>query len=62
MNIEKMKQLRISKGLSQEDVAKLLGVSQVFYYYVESGTRIPSVPVLKQLATVLGCKVDDLLN
>lgn len=35
----KLKGYRVMAGYTQEDVAKMLGVSRVMYMYIENGTR-----------------------
>ncbi len=45
---------RKEAGLTQKDVAVLVGVSNQFFNYVENGTRRPSPEVAKQIASILG--------
>lgn len=52
---------RKKKGLSQEDVAKALGVSGPAVSMWETGKTAPRMPMLKRLAALYGCTVDDLL-
>lgn len=57
-----LKELRIKKGLSQEQLAKQLNISSVAICQYELGKRSPNVEMLKKLAQVLDCTIDDLLK
>ena len=57
-----LKNARQEIGLSQEDVAKELGISQPAYSYFESGLKCPSVPVLVQLSKILNKSMDELVK
>ena len=59
MNI---KDIRLRKGLTQEDVAAALGVSSVVYSRYETGKRQPSIDMLIQMADIFGVTVDFLLG
>ena len=59
MNI---KNIRVRKGLTQNDVATALGVSSVVYSRYETGSRQPSIEVLIQMADIFGVTVDYLLG
>ena len=49
---EKIKNLRESEGLTQEEIAVKVGVSKEFISMVESGKRNPSLGVLSKIASV----------
>lgn len=55
-----LKQTRLRLGLSQQDVATMVGVSRQTISGVESGQTALSVTVALRLAKVLGCRVEDL--
>ena len=55
-----LKQIRTRLGLSQQDLAKIAGVSRQAISGVESGQYAPSATVALRLAKVLGCRVEDL--
>lgn len=56
-----LKKLREEKGLTQEELAKLAGVTKPYVSMIESGDRKrPSLPVLKRLAKALGVPVKTL--
>jgi transcriptional regulator with XRE-family HTH domain len=50
------------KGLSQSQLADLLGVSQCTVEYYESGERIPSINILKKLSGIFGLSIDELVG
>ena len=48
-----LKSIRLKHRLSQYDLADLIGVRQGTIQKIESGARLPSVPVLVDLADAL---------
>ena len=60
-NHEYAKQLRINKGMTQEDVAKTLGITNISYSQYERGVREPDNNVIAKLANVFDCRFLDLL-
>jgi transcriptional regulator with XRE-family HTH domain len=61
VNVEKLVELRINKGLSQNRLAHLSGVSQTAIWKIERGGGA-NPATLKKLADVLGVKPVDLLR
>jgi transcriptional regulator with XRE-family HTH domain len=61
VNVEKLVELRINKGLSQNRLAQLSGVSQTAIWKIEHGGGA-NPATLKKLADVLGVKPVDLLR
>lgn len=58
-----LKKLRQQKGLTQEEVAKRVGVTKPYIAMLESGARKnPSLDVLKRLAKALKVEISDLLK
>jgi putative molybdopterin biosynthesis protein len=55
-----LKQTRLRLGLSQQEVAKMVGVSRQTISGVESGQTALSVTVALRLSKALGCRVEDL--
>lgn len=49
-------------GMTQEQVAKELGVTPSCITMWESGNRKPDIINLKKLAHILGCTTDELLE
>ena len=50
---ENLKRIRSEKGLSQQELAKRVGVSQTAIYQWEKGTRTPKIEAIAKLANVL---------
>lgn len=48
-----LKELRNSRGMTQEEVAVLSGISRSHYTHVEQGNKTPSVEVSKRIARTL---------
>ena len=57
-----LSELRKNKGISQEELAKALGVSQGAISAYETGRWEPSIQTIKKLAFFLDCTVDELLT
>ena len=53
---------RQKRGLSQEQLAEMVGISQSFYAKIESGNRLMAIDVLYKLAQQLDVSVDTLLD
>ena len=62
MNGERLKELRVSAGLSQDDVAKALYMSRESYGKYERGQRNPSIDALLSLAGYYDVSLDYLLG
>lgn len=58
----KLKELRKSKGVSQEEVANALGVSFRAYQNYEYEQREPNIEMLNKMADYFGTSVDKLLG
>ena len=58
----RLKEFRLSKGITQEELAEKLSVGQNTISQWETGERIPRVPTVLKLAEVLDCSVGDLLG
>lgn len=55
-----LKKLRETKGLKQQDMAKLLGYTVISYNKIENGKRgLPASKALKA-AEILGCSLDEI--
>ena len=57
-----IKKFRKEKGLSQEDIAKALGVSQASYSYKEAGIRKFNLDEIKILKKLLNVTYEELLG
>ena len=60
--MKKIQAHRERLGLTQTELAKKLGVSQPAIAYWENGVRTPNVYVLKKMAEIFGCPIDDLIS
>ncbi|MBO6303858.1 MAG: helix-turn-helix transcriptional regulator [Selenomonadaceae bacterium] len=58
----KFKEFREKRDLSQEEVAKILGVNRAAVAKWETGANNPRLDKLVELAKLLRCTVDDLLG
>lgn len=58
----RLREARIATGLTQQQVADLMGVTNSTYCGYETGKRQPDVKKLKQLSFVLSISVDKLLD
>lgn len=54
--------LRKASDIRQIELAKAVNVSQSLICQIERGTKVPSLPLAKQIANALGCDVNDLLE
>lgn len=59
---DKIQELRKQKGLSQESLAELLGVSRQAISKWESGTAVPAIDNLVELSKIFGVSVGELLQ
>lgn len=48
-----LKDMRVTKGLTQEQVALLSGISRSYYTSIEQGIKTPSVSTAKAVAKTL---------
>ena len=59
---ERIKELRLERGMTQEEVGKLIGVKRYSVYGYEKGNNYPEVPGLIALADYFGVSTDYLLG
>ena len=59
---EKLKKLRVSQKLTQQQLADRIGVAKSVISYYESGDRYPSYDVLVKIARVFHTTTDYLLD
>lgn len=59
---ERMKDLRKSRALKQEEVAELSGIGYMSYRRYETGRREPTASILWKLADFYGVSVDYLIG
>lgn len=53
---------RKEKGLSQEQLAAMVGVSRPFISQMETGEHLPSIKTAMALSIALDCTVDELFS
>lgn len=56
-----IKNARVKKGISQEQLAEMLGVTPTHVKHMESGRRKPSVEILFAISDKLNMSLDSLL-
>lgn len=57
-----LKELRTKKGISQDELAKQLGIKTSRYGTWERGERMPSLEQAYNCAIALGCTLNDLVG
>lgn len=57
-----VRELRLARGLRQEDLARELKVSRQTINAIEAGRYLPSLPLAFALARFFGRPVEDLFN
>jgi putative molybdopterin biosynthesis protein len=57
-----IKRFRVQRGLTQQELARLVGLSRQSLNHIENGSTVPSAVVALQLARSLGCRVEDLFE
>ena len=58
---KKIKELREAAEISQEALARDVGIAQPIMSYIERGLKQPSVSTLKRIADRLNVPMDDLV-
>lgn len=59
---EKIKQLRKSKGISQEELASMLKINRNYLSRIETGKSEPTSSILKHVAEIFGIDLNSLLD
>ena len=57
-----VKRYREENGLNQTELAEKVNISQAMIARIENGTKLPSVAILKNIADVLHCSMDELVR
>lgn len=57
-----VKQYRLERQMTQQDLAKLAHVSRQSIISIEQGRYIPSLPLALKLAQIFECATDDLFQ
>lgn len=56
----KLVELREKKGLTQEEVAAIVGISRSFYGLIETGLRNPTYGLAKKIAQIFNVDAESL--
>lgn len=62
MNNLKLKEFRENQKLSQRDIAKLLNITQAYYWAWEKGKHIPDGKQILQLCKIFKCTPNDIFG
>ena len=57
-----LKEMRVSRGLSQSELAVRAGITRQAVFAIEAGKYLPTTAVALHLANVLNCQVEDLFR
>ncbi|MEA2344706.1 MAG: Helix-turn-helix domain, partial [Thermoanaerobaculia bacterium] len=57
---ERLREVRLAKGLTQGELADRCGTSIAAISHIERGTKVPTLTTLVRLADALQCKVTKL--
>lgn len=57
-----LRKIRLSKGITQAELSKKTGISQVQISYYENARRTPRIELLKAIAEALEVTTDELLK
>jgi transcriptional regulator with XRE-family HTH domain len=60
VNTKLIKDLRVNKGLTQKDLARMVGISERGYQLYEHGERIPDAQIATRIAKALHTTVEQL--
>lgn len=55
-----LKQLREERGYTCKDVAEAVGITEVYYWYIENGKRRPYYDLIVAIANFLDVKLDSI--
>lgn len=57
---ERLRQLRLERGWTQEDVGQMLGITGSAYGMIELGVRNPRLPIALRLQQIFDVPIDEL--
>ena len=57
-----LKEIRLSKGIKQAEIARTLGVDRSFVSNIENGKTNPTLSTIASLARALGVSTNELLK
>ena len=59
---ENINQIRTDKGMTQQEVAELAGISQAYLSQIENDVRSMDVKTADKIANALGVTLNDLID
>ena len=62
INCKKLYNKRKELGLTQDSLAKKIGIDQTFYSKIEKGERVGSIKTIQAICKVLNISASDLLE
>ena len=62
LDIERLKECRLKLGITKQEAAKRIQISQPAYLRYEAGTRQPSVQTIEKIAEVFSTSADYLIG
>lgn len=60
--MKNLRKIRRARDMTQQDLARKLGVTQATVALWESGKTNPTVPMLPRIAKELNCTIDELIS
>ena len=60
--MDKLRKVRIKKGITQQKVADSMGIKREYYVKMEAGGCSPSIDKVEQAATALDCTIEVIGN
>lgn len=62
LDIERLKECRLKLGITKQEAAKRIQISQPAYLRYEAGTRKPSIQTISKMAEVFSTSIDYLIG
>ena len=59
---ENVRRLRAVKGITQEQLAKSIGITQAMVTRIENGSKLPGIETVIAIADFFQCSIDTLLR
>lgn len=59
---ERLKEIRLTKEVTQQELAEKAVCTQAMIAQIERGTKVPTVILAQDIARALGCSVDELMR
>lgn len=62
LDIKRLKECRLKLGITKQEAAKRIHISQPAYLRYEAGTRTPSIQIISKIAEVFSTSTDYLIG